>query len=185
MHSIVRASLLASTLFGLLAAPSASQAAYSVAGASQASFQATGPAGIKIIGHTSELRLADDGTTLTVAVPLGHVETGIGLRDTHMREKYLEVAKYPEARLGVARAALRPPTDGGPTDADAMGELSLHGVKKKVTFHYHAERVAGTVRVSGKLRLDMNDYGVAVPSYLGVTVKPGIDVSVEFSVKDG
>jgi hypothetical protein len=28
----------------------------------------------------------------------------------------------------------------------------------------------------------MNDYGISVPSYLGVTVKPDVDVSANFSV---
>lgn len=185
MHAFVRASLLAIPVVAALALPIVSEAALGVAGVSRASFVAIGPGGMKILGSTSDLAVTDDGTTMTVTVPLSRLGTGIGLRDSHMREKYLEVAKFPEARLAVPRSALRLPTDGAPSDADAAGELSLHGTKKKVTFHYHADRTAGKIHVTGTIRLDMRDYAISVPSYLGVTVRPGVEVSAEFTAKDG
>ena len=42
-------------------------------------------------GTTHQLRIEDDGTTLKITVSLAGLQTGIGLRDRHMREKYLQV----------------------------------------------------------------------------------------------
>jgi hypothetical protein len=34
------------------------------------------------------------------------------------------------------------------------------------------------------MHLNMNDFGIQVPSYLGVTVKPDVDVAAQFEVTD-
>ena len=47
--------------------------------------------------------------TLALTVRLDTLDTGIALRNKHMKETYLETDKFPEARLEVARAALRVP----------------------------------------------------------------------------
>jgi polyisoprenoid-binding protein YceI len=185
MHDFVRISGIAIASLATLVVPGGSEAALGVTGAPHASFVAVGPGGMKILGSTSDLGINDDGSTLTVTVSLSRLATGIGLRDSHMREKYLEVAKYPDARLVVSRSALHIPTDSAASDADAPGELSLHGAKRKVTFHYHADRSAGKIHVTGTVRLDMRDYAISVPSYLGVTVKPAVDVNADFMAKDG
>lgn len=185
MHDSILSSGITIASLATLAVPSVSEAALGITGAPHASFVAVGPGGMKILGNTSDLSLNDEGSTLTVTVALSRLATGIGLRDSHMREKYLEVAKYPDARLVVSRSVLRIPTDGAQADADAPGELSLHGAKRKVTFHYHADRSAGKIHVTGTVHLDMRDYAISVPSYLGVTVKSGVDVSADFMAKDG
>src|ERR1700730_891725 len=63
------------------------------------SFQASGPAGMTIEGTTAVLGLADQGDNIVITVPLANLTTGITLRDRHMKEKYLEVPKYPSATL--------------------------------------------------------------------------------------
>src|SRR5678815_2540115 len=77
----------------LLAAPAR------VTGEPSAGFHGRGPGGFSLNGRTNQLRIEDDGTTLRVIVPLAGLQTGIALRDRHMREKYLEVEKYPDAVL--------------------------------------------------------------------------------------
>jgi hypothetical protein len=34
----------------------------------------------------------------------------------------------------------------------------------------------------GKFRINMNDFGITVPVYLGVTVKPDVDVTANFKL---
>lgn len=36
--------------------------------------------------------------------------------------------------------------------------------------------------VDGRLRVNMNQMGIAVPAYLGVSVKPDVDVDVHFRI---
>src|SRR6266550_946855 len=60
--------------------------------ATEVSFTAVGPAGLKIVGSGNDLKVNDDGSTVKVTVPLRGMKTGISLRDQHMHEKYLETA---------------------------------------------------------------------------------------------
>jgi polyisoprenoid-binding protein YceI len=153
-------------------------------GGASASFRAVGPGGTHIEGKTSELQLADDGTNVTVTVPLGNLRTGIDLRDRHMKEKYLEVDKFPTATLTVARGSLKLPTADAEVKDSAQGTMTLHGVSKPVTFRYGAKLEDGVNAVHGSVRVNMKEFGIEVPSYLGVTVKPDVDVSVRFKATD-
>ena len=105
----------------------AASAALSSPSDAHVTFQASGPAGLKIEGSTTELNVSDDGGTLSIDVPLANLATGIALRDHHMKEKYLEVPKYPSATLLVARSALKLPPPGGAIELDVPGTLKLHG----------------------------------------------------------
>jgi polyisoprenoid-binding protein YceI len=146
-------------------------------------FAAKATGGVNILGTTPELALKDDGKTVLATVPLARLTTGLALRDKHMREKYLEVARYPNAQLSVERAHLRSPTSA-PVSADAAGLMTIHGRSKRIVFHYAARRAGATIQVTATARLDLRDYGIVIPSFLGVTVKPEIDLTVTFAAED-
>jgi polyisoprenoid-binding protein YceI len=166
----------------LCAASTDSRAALSSPSDSKVGFQASGPAGLKIEGTTSDLTVADGGGNIVLTVPLANLTTGIGLRDKHMKEKYLEVDKYPAAVLTVARSALKFPASGATMETDVPGTLQLHGQTKPVTVHYDAKGDATGFAAHGKFHVNMNDFGIQVPTYLGVTVKPDVDVTASFHV---
>ena len=135
---------------------------------------------LAIVGTTSELRTSDAEGHFRVIVPLAKLTTGISLRDAHMRDKYLEVQKYPEATLDVARADLRVPQPGGGTSATLKGTLTLHGVSKPVDVKYAVRADGAVYHVDGELHIDMREFGIIVPAYFGVTVKPATDIAVKF-----
>ena len=173
-----------STLFVIavatLAFPLAADAKLARTGSPSVSFTAVGPAGLKIVGTTSDLDVVDDASSVTITVPLANLTTGIALRDRHMREKYLQVQNYPNATLKVDRASVKFPAPGAESSGDAQGTMAIHGKTHPVSFHYTAKKEGAGYAVSGSVHLDMKDYGIDVPSYLGVTVKPDVDVAVRF-----
>jgi polyisoprenoid-binding protein YceI len=172
---------IAGVVAGLSSLSAAAYGALSSATDARVGFQASGPAGMTIEGRTSELAVSEGGGNVVVDVPLANLSTGIALRDHHMKEKYLEVAKFPSATLTIARTALKFPA-GGSVAADIPGSLKLHGQTRPVTLHYDAKSDAAGFAVQGRFRVNMNDFGISVPSYLGVTVKPDVDVSASFHV---
>jgi polyisoprenoid-binding protein YceI len=82
----------------------------------------------------------------------------------------------------VSRGALKLPPAGGSIEVDAPGTLTLHGKTRPVTVHYDAKADATGFAAHGKFRVNMGEYGITVPTYLGVTVKPEVDVSASFHV---
>jgi polyisoprenoid-binding protein YceI len=148
-------------------------------------FVATGPAGLSIEGTTSDLKVSSTDASVVVAVPLANLTTGISLRDHHMRDRYLEVPRFPEASLTIARAQLKLPAKGDqPVQADVPASLTLHGQTHNVSVHYEAHN-DGPLSVSGRFHLVMTDFGITVPTYLGVTVKPDVDVTASFKLPGG
>jgi polyisoprenoid-binding protein YceI len=167
--------------FAFLASATA-LAAFSHTGAAEVSFTAAGPAGLRIVGTTKQLTVKDDGSQVVVTVPLKDLDTKIDLRNKHMREKYLEVAKYPDAVLSVPRASLKLP-EGGDVSATAGGTMTLHGQSKPVTFTYKATKQANKLAVTGTVRLNIKEFGISEPSFMGATVKPDVDVAASFAVE--
>ena len=61
---------------------------------------------------------------------LASIDTGIGLRNRHMRDNYLEVEKYPYASFKGAIGAVQPSADGGGR-VTASGTFTIHGVSRE------------------------------------------------------
>jgi len=149
------------------------------------SFQAAGPAGMSIAGKTSEYQVQDDGQTITLTVQLAKMETGIALRDRHMKDRYLEVQKNPEASLSVVRSALTFPALGASAAGDAPAQLTLHGKTNPVLVHYTIKQAsAGSFQVKGTSHLNINDFGIETPNYYGIKVKPEVDFAADLVVLD-
>lgn len=154
------------------------------AGEAKVSFIGKGPAGFKLVGTTSQLELKDDEKSVTVTVPLATVTTGNSLRDRHMREKYLHTDKFPTAVLVVDKASLKfPAADGQTVRHEVKGQLTIHGVTKEQELSYTAQRTGGVDQLEASFKMNFKDHGVHVPSYLGVTVKPDIELQVSLGVK--
>src|SRR5207237_711008 len=71
----------------------------------------------------------------------------------------------------------------GPAGGAGKGDLTLRGQSRPVEVHYRAELGAGGVtKVQGALQLDIRDFEIKSPSYLGVTVAPVVEVKVELAM---
>ena len=140
-----------------------------------------GPAGLNVQGVTHDLGVAERDGDLVFQVPLAGLDTGIGLRNRHMRG-YLDVAHFPEAVLHVPRKKVVFPRQGKAVESVAQGTLTLHGISKPCFIRYRVEQARpDEYRVHGTTRIDIRDFGIDVPTW-GVGVEPNIGIQVDFSV---
>ncbi len=91
-----------------------------------------------IVGNTSKITGSisiDDSTDLTKPVQakfdvdLGTIDTGIPLRNEHMRDNFLETKKFPKAEFTLVKL-VNPPKSlkpGSKVKLNAIGNFSLHG----------------------------------------------------------
>ena len=110
-------------------------------------------------------------------VDLQSLETGIGLRDRHMKHNYLEVEKgveYAAARLEDIRV------DALAGKTMFRGVLTLHGSRRAVTGTAEIKQTASGYRVEASFPLRTADFGIPEPTYLGVGVKQEVQVRVNF-----
>jgi polyisoprenoid-binding protein YceI len=153
-------------------------------GSASATFDAAGPGGLNIRGKTSDLTVSEASGKVKVQVALGDLSTGIDLRDRHMRDNYLEVAKYPNATVEVERNKLKFPSKQASGGGEVPGAMTIHGVTKPVKVSYAARLRGDKIAVDGQTKIDMRDFGIEVPSYLGVGVDPHVTINVTFKVVD-
>ena len=148
------------------------------------SFEAVGkPAMIKINGTApspkSTLIFKDGAASLEAEIEIDHFKTGIDLRDEHMKEKYLEAAKYPRAKLKITKADFPADWEKNPTkfsDREFTGTLNLHGKEAPIK---------GTHSMSDKnvseaqFKINLNDHNIEIPNYLGIKVVDVITVKTQ------
>ena len=148
-------------------------------------FTVTGPGKISFEGTTSDVAIEETDQHVVVVVDLRNLTTGLALRDKLMKEKHLEVDKFPEARLEVPRAELLVPDDAGnPLAAELRGTLTLHGEHKETVFRYESTcNAAGLCDVVGDAVVVMSEFAIPVPLWQGVLLSPDVAVRTAFQVQ--
>ncbi len=117
-----------------------------------------------------------------VDMDLSSFDTGIGMRDRHMKEKYLEVEKFKTAKLKfqgvkIPKSVLE---SGGSLNVPAM--LSLHGIEKPVEVVISLNAKGETLISSSKFKLKLTDYAIEVPKFSGITVADEVEVTAQTEV---
>jgi polyisoprenoid-binding protein YceI len=114
-----------------------------------------------------------------LTVDLQKLQTGIGLRDRHMKDNYLEVKKGDE--FAAARLEdIRVETLQGKTSFKGM--LTLHGEKREVSGTANIKQNGDGYRVDASFPIRYADFGIPDATYLGVGVKDEVQVRVNFTV---
>lgn len=111
----------------------------------------------------------------TLKVELQTLETGIGIRDRHMRNNYLEVEKGPGFSTATIDDIRVEKLDGKTT---FTGVLTLHGQKKKVSGAADLQQRDGRIKVQAQFALKVSDFEIPAPTYLGVGVRDEIQIKV-------
>jgi hypothetical protein len=62
--------------------------------------------------------------------------------------------------------------------------MKLHGKATKVSVHYSTKHEGSAYKVTGTTPLRFTDFGIEVPTYLGLTMKPDVDVKVGFNANE-
>ena len=116
----------------------------------------------------------------TLRVDLQTLETGIGLRDRHMRNNYLEVQKGPEYATATLEEIQIDALDG---QTSFKGTLVLHGQRKQVTGTAQLKQQDGRIRVEAEFPLRVSEFAIPKPSYLGVGVTDEVRVKVSMTAE--
>ncbi len=95
--------------------------------------------------------------SFNVSVDANSVDTGISLRDNHLRkEEYLDVKNYPRIKLkskSVAKA-------DKPNTWILTGELTIKKITKEISFPFTVSSYDGHNNFKGEFRINRRDFGV-------------------------
>jgi polyisoprenoid-binding protein YceI len=150
-------------------------------------FQAKGhPSALRIIGKGAgpqgSFAVTSHSVTGTASFDLNSLDTGINMRDKHMKEKYLQVDKFPNAKLRITKMNLPSDPTTGKLSAENIpfeGTLSLHGVEKPITGIAQVESDSQKLKVGASFSLNVTDYGIEIPGFAGITIDNAVTVTIQ------
>jgi len=115
-------------------------------------------------------------------VDLATLDTGIGLRNKHMRNKYLETDKYPHASYKGKIVGI----DSTETDTlliKVKGTFSVHGVQNTLSIEGKAVPTDNGYFAKAGFKLNLRDYDIKKPRFLITKVNNIIKIKVAFYVR--
>jgi polyisoprenoid-binding protein YceI len=145
------------------------------------------PSALKIQGEgpkpEGNLFVAAGQVSGELSLALDQLSSGIKLRDEHLKNKYLEVEKFPKAVLKVTSfeypAAWAAGKDGEISGAPFQGMLSLHGVEKPINGLISASLRSKKIDCDATFKIRITDFGVDIPKFAGITVAEDVDLSIQ------
>ena len=116
-------------------------------------------------------------------VDLNTLDTGIGLRNRHMRDNYLETNKYRFTNYKGKITEAKKNGDGI-YDVKVEGTISIHGVIKPLT-------VDGTItmnddksyNIKTKFNVKLSDFKIDIPSLMFLKINEVIKVQLNINMK--
>lgn len=158
--------------------------------------KATGSTVFRATGRPSALKINGTGTapkgTLTwgkdgkvrgeLIMDVASFDTGIEMRTRHMKESYLEVAKYPQSKLTLTEVSLPQGKVGQNFVAENVpfkGNLTLHGVTKPVIGTARIEQRGKSAIVHAEFPVKISDYAIPVPVFAGITVADDVALTID------
>jgi polyisoprenoid-binding protein YceI len=114
-------------------------------------------------------------------VDINNITTGIGLRDRHMRENYLETDKHPLATFsGKITKATK---NGENWDVTVEGDFEIHGVKNKMTIDGKMTKEGDSYKITSNYSVALSDHKIEVPSVMFKKIDENMAVELVFFVK--
>ena len=125
-----------------------------------------------------------DSAAVHFEVDLASLDTGIAMRNKHMRENHLETAKYPKAVFD--GAAIRGPgdavlTSGKTIPLDVEGTFTLHGVSRRIRITVqttYQPNDGGRITFQTRFPVLLADYAISRPQFLFLKLAESQEVRV-------
>ena len=120
-------------------------------------------------------------TEIWLEVDLASLDTGIGLRNRHMRDRYLETAKYPYAtfRGTIVRSEADPAVAYRVT---ARGTLTIHGVARPRDLTCRVEPRSPGYRAQCAFEVLLSDHQIEIPKVMFLKLANEISLELDFVV---
>jgi polyisoprenoid-binding protein YceI len=124
---------------------------------------------------------APAASSVVITINVDSLDTGVGLRNKEMRERYLETTKFGTATFRsvsvTGPASIAP---NAPSDINVTGDLTLHGVTKRMTIPVRVVLIPdGRIHATTDFKIHMPDYGITVPHNVLVTVNDEVPVRLD------
>tara|TARA_B100000965_G_C19451144_1_gene695315 strand:+ start:385 stop:888 length:504 start_codon:yes stop_codon:yes gene_type:complete len=102
-----------------------------------------------------------------IKIPVSSFEFPNKLMQKHFNDSYLETDKYPECTFR-----------GTINNQNATGEITLHGVTKKIDIPISLEEVDGKININTNFKIILKDHKIKIPRLLFQNIAEEIEIKV-------
>lgn len=114
-------------------------------------------------------------------VDLRTLDTGIGLRNRHMRDNYLHTDRYPYASYR-GRVIKADKKDNNSYSVTTDGKMTIHGVTKPMKLDGTMTYERNGFRIKSNFSIKLTDYKVEVPRLMFMKISEKIELAADFVI---
>jgi polyisoprenoid-binding protein YceI len=140
---------------------------------------------------TGQFVLAKNGDAYRVdkadlTVDVSQLKSDESRRDNRIKEIGLQTAQFPQATYTLTSPISIPAdaVDGKRVTVQSEGDLSLHGVTKRVAIPLEVQRNGAQIEIAGNYEFGWSDFGMTAPSvgsFVTVTGNPKLEFKLLMS----
>lgn len=119
------------------------------------------------------------GSQLYFEVDLRTIDTGIGLRNRHMRENYLETDKFPMAAYS-GKIIKAEKTGDKVFKVMVEGEMNIHGVRRPQNIEGVVDLSNEIMKISSVFNVKLTAYKIEVPKLMFLKINENMELHVDF-----
>ena len=115
-------------------------------------------------------------SSVELSVDLATIDTGVKLRDAHIRDEFAEISRFPHATFkSVSVSCSSSASPNQPIDITVAGDFQMHGVTRRLTVPMRVVLIPETeltrsqrgpgdwLHASGKFPIKLSEFGIHVP----------------------
>ncbi len=121
------------------------------------------------------------GSRLYFEVDLASLDTGIGLRNRHMRDNYLEVEEHPYATFDGTVDAIA--EDGAGFRVTSAGTFTVHGVEQPRSLECGIRSDGDGWRVACSFQVNLTDHDIEIPKIMFLKLAEDIGLELDFRLR--
>lgn len=117
-------------------------------------------------------------------VDLNTLDTGIGLRNKHMRDNYLETEEYPFAEFTGKMNSIPTLNPGAQIPVTAIGSFKIHGVERQIEVKGTLSKNSkGELELQGGFDILLSDYNISIPKLVFYELAEKQEVTFKATLK--
>jgi len=129
---------------------------------------------------------------VNVSIDLTTLDTGISMRNDHMRNRFLQVEQFPKAEFkSVSISGPKTVAPNKPAEFTVTGDMTIHGVTKRVTAPVRVVLIPESeltkssrgpgdwIHATADFAVKLSDFGITVPQTLGMKLSNDIALRLD------
>lgn len=141
-------------------------------------FSKTPAENISAINKTSTAILSTADQKVAAVMVMRNFKFERPLMEEHFNENYLETSKFPKSTFMGTYTGEVDYTKNGKYNVQMNGDLTLHGVKKQISFPATLTVTNGKIIADAKTQVALADYKIEVPKLVFYKIAEKIEVTI-------